>query len=81
MPAGGGIRSGSSASPGTWCWGTALDGDHLELVRTTSATVDSKEKMLHMALDGEVEIFYVPLEFRLLPAALQVLVPPQEGGR
>ena len=61
--------------------GTALDGDHLELVRTTSATVDSKEKTLHMALDGEVEIFYPPLEFRLLPAALSVLVPPQEGGR
>lgn len=55
--------------------GTALDGDHLELVRTTAATVDSKKKLLHMALDGEVESFSAPLEFRILPAALRVLVP------
>lgn len=55
--------------------GTALDGDHLELVRTAAATVESKEEMLHMALDGEVEIFYAPLEFRILPGALRVFVP------
>ncbi len=61
--------------------GTALDGDHLELVRTKAATVESKEEMLHMALDGEVEIFYAPLEFRILPGALRVLVPAQDARR
>lgn len=61
--------------------GTALDGDHLELVRTAAATVESKEEMLHMALDGEVEIFYAPLEFRILPGALRVLVPAQDARR
>lgn len=61
--------------------GTALDGDHLELVRTAAATVESKEEMLHMALDGEVEIFYAPLEFRILPGALRVFVPAQDARR
>ena len=61
--------------------GTALDGDHLELVRTTAATVEAKKTMLHMALDGEVEIFSAPLEFRILPAALSVLVPFQGPRR
>jgi len=61
--------------------GTALDGDHLELVRTTGATVEAKVKMVHMALDGEVATFYAPLEFRILPAALRVLVPPQDPRR
>jgi diacylglycerol kinase family enzyme len=61
--------------------GTALDGDHLELVRTTAATVEAKQTMLHMALDGEVELFVAPLEFRILPAALTVVVPLQEPRR
>lgn len=61
--------------------GTALDGDHLELLRTTAATVEAKKTMLHMALDGEVEIFSAPLEFRILPAALSVLVPFQGPRR
>jgi diacylglycerol kinase family enzyme len=61
--------------------GTALDGDQLELVRTAAATVESKEEMLHMALDGEVEIFYAPLEFRILPGALRVFVPAQDARR
>ncbi len=61
--------------------GTALEGDHLELVRTAAATVESKEEMLHLALDGEVEIFYAPLEFRILPGALRVFVPAQDARR
>jgi len=61
--------------------GKALDGDHLELLRTGAATVESKELMLHMALDGEVEMFRSPLEFRVLPAALSVFVPHPEVRR
>jgi len=61
--------------------GKALDGDHLELLRTAAATVESKELMLHMALDGEVEMFRSPLEFRVLPAALSVFVPHPEVRR
>lgn len=55
--------------------GVALDGDHLELVRAPAVTVDSKRSRLYIALDGEVSIFEVPLEFRTLPGALRVLVP------
>jgi diacylglycerol kinase family enzyme len=61
--------------------GTALDGDHLELMRTTAATVEARVKIVHMALDGEVETFYAPLQFRILPGVLRVLVPAQDPGR
>jgi YegS/Rv2252/BmrU family lipid kinase len=58
--------------------GVALDGDHLELVRAPAVTVESKRSRLHIALDGEVNLFEVPLEFRTVPGALRVLVPAQE---
>jgi YegS/Rv2252/BmrU family lipid kinase len=61
--------------------GVALDGDHLELVRAPAVTVESKRSRLHIALDGEVDVFEVPLEFRSVPGALRVLVPAQEPRR
>ncbi|HEY9518842.1 MAG TPA: diacylglycerol kinase family protein, partial [Gemmatimonadales bacterium] len=61
--------------------GAALDGDHLELVRAPAATVESKRSRLHIALDGEVSVFQVPLEFRTVPGALRVLVPAQDLRR
>jgi YegS/Rv2252/BmrU family lipid kinase len=61
--------------------GVALDGDHLELVRAPAITVESKRSRLHIALDGEVDVFEVPLEFRIVPAALRVLVPAQDLRR
>jgi len=61
--------------------GVALDGDHLEMVRAPAVTVESKRSRLHIALDGEVDVFEVPLEFRSRPGALRVLVPAQEPRR
>jgi diacylglycerol kinase family enzyme len=61
--------------------GVALDGDHLELVRAPAVTVESKRPRLPIALDGEVRVFEVPLEFRSVPGALRVLVPAQEPRR
>ena len=55
--------------------GVALDSDRLELVRAAEATVESRARRLHMALDGEVGIFRPPLIFRIRPGALRVLVP------
>jgi diacylglycerol kinase family enzyme len=55
--------------------GVALDGDHLELLPAREAEVDTTHHRVHMALDGEVELFETPLRFRIRPAALQVLVP------
>jgi diacylglycerol kinase family enzyme len=55
--------------------GRALDRDRLELVRARAATVDSKRSRLYVALDGEVDIFEVPLAFRILPQVLEVLTP------
>lgn len=61
--------------------GVALDGDHLELVRAPAVTVESKRPRLYIALDGEVEVVEVPLEFRSVPGALRVLVPAQDLRR
>jgi YegS/Rv2252/BmrU family lipid kinase len=61
--------------------GVALDGDHLELVRAPAVTVESKRPRLYIALDGEVEVVEVPLEFRCVPGALRVLVPAQDLRR
>lgn len=61
--------------------GVALEGDHLELVRAPAVTVESRRSRLHIALDGEVNVFDVPLAFRTLPGALRVLVPAQEPRR
>jgi diacylglycerol kinase family enzyme len=55
--------------------GTALDRDRLELVRARAATVDSRRSRVYVALDGEVDIFEVPLTFRILPQVLEVLTP------
>ena len=61
--------------------GVALDGDHLELVRARAVRVESKRPRLYIALDGEVSVFEVPLEFRSVPGALRVLVPAQDLRR
>ena len=61
--------------------GVALDGDHLELVRAPAVTVESKRPRLYIALDGEVDVFEAPLEFRCVPGALRVLVPAQDLRR
>ena len=55
--------------------GVALDGDHLELLPARHAEVDTRQPRVHMALDGEVELFETPLQFRIRPGALRVLVP------
>lgn len=41
--------------------------------------VDSAEHSLEAAIDGEPEILSTPVEFRIEPAALRVLVPPERG--
>ena len=55
--------------------GIALEGDHLELLPAREAAVDITVPRVHMALDGEVELFETPLAFRIRPRALRVVVP------
>jgi diacylglycerol kinase family enzyme len=42
--------------------------------------VDARLGRLEAAIDGEPDVLRVPLEFRIEPRALRVLVPAREGG-
>lgn len=46
---------------------------------TTSLRVDAAHPELPAGIDGEAAVLATPLEFRLLPLALRVLVPPALG--
>ena len=46
---------------------------------TTSLRVDAVHPELPAGIDGEAAVLATPLEFRLLPLALRVLVPPALG--
>jgi YegS/Rv2252/BmrU family lipid kinase len=46
-----------------------------EEVNTTSVTIQTRRKKLHVALDGEVVTMATPLNYRILPKALNVIVP------
>jgi YegS/Rv2252/BmrU family lipid kinase len=48
-----------------------------EEVSTDSVTIQTRRKKLHVALDGEVFQMKTPLEYKTLPKALKVIVPPQ----
>jgi hypothetical protein len=42
--------------------------------------VDAAAGRLEAAVDGEPDVLETPVEFRVEPRALRVLVPPAEGG-
>jgi YegS/Rv2252/BmrU family lipid kinase len=46
-----------------------------EEVNTKSITIQTRRKKLHVALDGEVLSMATPLKYRVLPKALNVIVP------
>jgi len=46
---------------------------------TTSLRVEAAHPELPAGIDGEATVLATPLEFRLLPLALRVLVPPALG--
>ncbi len=50
-----------------------------EEVMTDSVLIQTRRKHLPVAFDGEVEIMQTPLEFRILPNALKVIVPGAEA--
>jgi diacylglycerol kinase family enzyme len=51
----------------------------LEMFLVTEATVETRRRHLQVALDGEVAVLASPLEYRILPLALSVMVQ-QPGG-
>jgi len=46
-----------------------------EEVSTVEITIQTRKKKLHVALDGEVRTMVTPLNYRILPKALRVIVP------
>lgn len=50
-----------------------------EEVSTDAVTIQTRRKKLDVALDGEVRRMATPLEYRILPKALKVLVPSPES--
>jgi diacylglycerol kinase family enzyme len=47
----------------------------LDLLTVEEARIETKRPRLQVALDGEVVVLQSPLEYRIRPSALQVLVP------
>ena len=47
----------------------------LELFLVSAATVETRRRHLQVSLDGEVTSLASPLEYRILPLALEVMVP------
>jgi diacylglycerol kinase family enzyme len=44
-------------------------------VLATRVTVNTRKRFVHVAADGEVVVMRPPLEYRVRPRALRVLVP------
>ncbi len=59
--------------------GTVRQWRDFEEVMTESITIQTRRKRMHVAFDGEVETVRSPLKYRILPKALEVLVPPEKG--
>ena len=55
--------------------GRALRSGELDLTLTEAATIWLRAPRIPVALDGEVVILEPPLEYRIRPAALEVLIP------
>ena len=63
-------RGGRAPGDGGWAQWT-----------TTDLRVDASLPELPAGIDGEAATLATPLQFRVLPLALRVLVPPALGGR
>ena len=55
--------------------GRAFRSGELEVILTEAATISLRASQTSMALDGEITTLETPLEYRIRPAALGVLVP------
>ena len=52
---------------------------HVFTFEATNLTVASSRRHLKVALDGEVQQLLLPLNYRILPKSLQVIIPPVEA--
>jgi YegS/Rv2252/BmrU family lipid kinase len=57
-------------------WKGAEKAEQIDLVLVEDATIETRRRHLHVAMDGEVFTLESPLDYRVRPGALRVLVPP-----
>lgn len=55
--------------------------EHFESFRTTEFSIDAHRQHLAVSLDGELAVVNTPIRFRILPSALRVLVPEDDGTK
>lgn len=53
------------------------DDDALSMESVKSVTIDTRQSLIKVMFDGEVETFHTPLKFSILPKALSVIVPAE----
>ncbi|KKB76691.1 hypothetical protein VW35_18200 [Devosia soli] len=65
------VRLSAGMLLGNW-----QDAAALSIEKSRAVTIRSHKKLVKVMFDGEVESLHTPLDFRIRPAALSVLVPP-----
>src|SRR3954469_18059335 len=61
-------------------FGRVEQAEDFDIFCVTEARIETRKRRLLVALDGEVERMNTPLEYRIRPAALRVLVPRKGAG-
>jgi len=69
------VRLSAGMLLGNW-----QDAEALSIETSRAVTIRSRKKLVKVMFDGEVESLHTPLDFRIRPAALSVLVPPDPDG-
>jgi diacylglycerol kinase family enzyme len=67
------VRLSAGMVLGNW-----QESEALNIETSKAVTIRTRKKLVKVMFDGEVESLHTPLEFRIRPAALSVLVPPDE---
>jgi diacylglycerol kinase family enzyme len=52
-----------------------------EAVQTTALRIETRRRSLRVSTDGEVNILQTPLQYRILPGALRVIVPQGDDAK
>lgn len=60
-----------------WCalWGRLAQERDFDVLSTESLEIETRHKRIRVATDGEVTVMATPLNYRIRPAALSVIVP------
>lgn len=59
-------------------FGRLREAHDFDVLSATDITIETRGKRLRVATDGEVTVLQTPLQYRIRPASLSVIVPPVE---